>query len=425
MENHRVLKEAHFCCRKLDEPPLKLYDALMSRDTLQEAEISALVKGGDGLARVNGEVWFVSGGVPGDLVLCQKTEERERYTRARIVKVLQASPDRVEPPCPLAGRCGGCPWQQLAREAQLRAKRNIVHELFDRALAQDSDSRTALEAVSCIPMPGDGLSWRNRFQFHRSASQDIAHSPVGLMDSEGKLVVPLNDCPIAHPLIREALKNKSLKAPLASNRFTVFASGDTLLVEGGKEEARVALLDRDILMKVSLFFQSNVAMLEILLEHLNTYLATRGPFKRTLDLYAGVGTFSLFLKDHSEAITLMEREARSLGIARTNLKGFDAEFLAMSDDNWARSRERQKDSSKPMADFALVDPPRAGLSSRMRSWLASSRIPRIACVSCDPASLARDIAALDLAGYRLVMLEAFEFYPHSPHIESLAILEKR
>lgn len=397
----------------------------MKREVAQEVQVTGLVKGGDGLARVNGEVWFIPGAAPGDRLLCERSETRERYTRARIRKILAPSPKRVEPPCPLAGHCGGCPWQHLSREAQQQAKEDIVFDLFDRSLPPDSDSRSALEAFSFIPMPGDGMNWRNRFQFHRSASSDIAISPIGLMDNEGQKVVPLDDCPIAHPLIREALKEKRIKVPLASNRFTVFASGDTLLVEGGREEARIRLKDRDILMNAGLFFQSNVTMLELLLGRLTGYLESAGPFRRALDLYAGVGTFSLFLKDHCETLMLMEREARSLSIARSNLAGVNAEFRAMTDDEWARSMERSARTTAPLADIALIDPPRAGLSKQMRNWLSASQIPRIACVSCDPASLARDIAALDLAGYRLASLDAFEFYPHSPHIESLAILEKR
>lgn len=394
----------------------------MRSENLQEVQILSLVTGGDGLARVNGEVWFIPGGVPGDRLLCEKTEDRDRYVRARILRVLEASPDRVVPPCPYADSCGGCPWQHIDRRAQQGIKENLVRSLFERALAPDSRSRQAVERLNFLPMQGDGFSWRNRFQFHRSASADLARSPIGLMDQQGRRVIPLEDCPIAQPLIREALKTKTLKPPVESNRFTVFANDNTLLAEGAREEARIRLRDRDILMKVSLFFQSNVAMLEVLIDRLLTYVTKTGPFKHALDLYAGVGTFSLFLKDHCDSLTLMERDARSLAVARKNLKGRQAEYQALSDDAWARTQERKNGLGS--ADFALVDPPRAGLSARMRTALALSGIPRIACVSCDPASLARDCAALDTAGYQLISLDAFEFYPHSPHIESLAIMEK-
>lgn len=399
----------------------------MSKSPVSELTVETLVKGGDGLARVDGEVWFIPGTVPGDRILCRPLESTGRYTRARLEKILEASSQRVEPPCPLASRCGGCPWQHIHLAQQRRAKIQIVRDLFTRSLPPASASLKALEAIDYISMDGDGLSWRNRFQFHRSDNSDLSVSPVGLMDMGGQRVVPLSDCPIAEPGIQRALKEKSLKAPLSQNRFTVYARDDLFLCEGQKEEGLVRILDRELRLSAALFFQSNALMLERLLQSILSILPGVDRDRPALDLYAGVGTFSVFLKDHFPSLILMEKERRSLALARENLKGAAASFHALSDDEWVRlqDRDRAKHKAPSQAGLAIVDPPRAGLSERMRNYLASSGIPTIVSVSCDPASHARDVSALEKAGYGLSSLTLFEFYPHSPHIESLALLERR
>jgi 23S rRNA (uracil1939-C5)-methyltransferase len=130
-----------------------------------------------------------------------------------------------------------------------------------------------------------------------------------------------------------------------------------------------------------------------------------------------VGTFGAFLADRFEQVDLVERDSRSIAIAAENVRGPRVRRFALSDDQWARSRE----GAERRYDFAVADPPRAGLSPALKAWLRERRPRVLAYVSCDPATQARDAKELAAAGYSLVSLGLFDFYPQTPHIESLAV----
>lgn len=325
--------------------------------------------------------------------------------------------------CPYANSCGGCPWIHMDRETQNKNKLAALYESFKKALGPTSVSLRALENIQNRIMPGEGFSWRNRFQFHRCDAKNLKQAPVGLVGRDKSSIVPLLDCPIAQPEIRRALQTRQLLPPVSKNRFNVYAQDGLLLVEGINEGGKVNILDRKIQLDVKNFFQSNVIMLETLISDLLAYIPKLGQHQLALDLYSGIGTFSLFLKDFFPRLILMEAEKSSLKLAKENLAEHTAEYFALSDSQWAKNKRAQ--ALCRHANLAILDPPRSGLSPALKNALGKTEIPALAYVSCNPNSQAFDIKDLEKYGYCLKSLYLYEFYPQSPHMESLAILERQ
>ncbi len=387
----------------------------MLEAAIERIRIERIVPGGDGLGRLEGKALFVPGTAPGELVTVRVNEDRGSYARAELLGIEEPSPFRVSPICPLYQSCGGCTLQHVAYEAQLEAKRSILAESIERAGVKTSI------AVSAIPGPAFG--YRNRMQFHRARSKGKKDG-AGLVSRDSSAIVAVSDCPIAVSPIREALTAGILRPPPHLDRFSIFAHQDLFLAEGsGKERGALSILGKTIRLDVRGFFQSNIQVLEKLLATLLDFAdaskvgSSEGG--TALDLYGGVGTFGVFLSDRFDRVDLMERDKSSVALAAENLRGTHAQFFAFSDEVWAKSQEAAR--VKPR--FVVVDPPRAGLSKSLRTWLTEKKPPALAYVSCDPVTLARDLRHLVDAGFQVQRCDVYDFYPQTAHIESLVLLK--
>lgn len=376
-----------------------------------EYRVERLASGGAAVARVDGKAVFTELAAPQDLVRARVVEDSATFSRAEVEKILEASPLRVQPPCPHFGTCGGCSWQHLAYEAQTAAKSALLAEAFQRI-----GGFAVIPPIKTVPSLPYG--YRNRMQFHRVANRRSAVSPVGFMRRLEDAVLPVDDCPVADARIRAALAARELVPPVQLDRFNVFARGDLLLVEGSAERGVVELRGKKLRMDVRGFFQSNVAALEGLLDELMEVALSAERDLRAADLYCGVGTFAAFLSDLFPRLDLVERDKTALALACQNVRGQGIRHFAISDDEWARNGS--KGGQEPYG-FAVVDPPRVGLSAGLRNWLARMKVGTLAYVSCDPSTLARDAKDLVAAGYALRSLSCHDFYPQTHHIETLAV----
>jgi 23S rRNA (uracil1939-C5)-methyltransferase len=246
---------------------------------------------------------------------------------------------------------------------------------------------------------------------------------------------------VADPGIRGLLKNNTLKAPPGKDRFTVFSGRGLVLSEGGEpgfpSRGLLKLAGKSLYMEAGSFFQNNVTMLEKLIPVLRSAAEESDRSLPMADLYAGVGTFSVFLADLFPGADLLEQNRGSLELAKRSL-GPDRgafRFFAQSDEAWVRRQDGfTRDSRKTGGvirnthhaayGFAVADPPRQGLSRSMAHWLAENGPPVLAYVSCEPSSLARDCRIL-ASGYKIEKLLFFDFYPQTAHIESLVVLKRR
>jgi 23S rRNA (uracil1939-C5)-methyltransferase len=371
------------------------------------ASVERLAAGGAGIVHIDGQTVFVDYTAPGDRVSLRITEVHTTWARGEMKEVLEPSADRRSPECPLYGTCGGCSLQHLNYPAQLREKERILREALIR-----------IGGVSCPPpiktIPSPEYGYRNRVQFHCIPGT----TRLGFKARKSEKILPLTDCLVADEGIRRMLNKKSLLPPQGKRRFTVYSRGGVPRCEGKDGPGPVAFLDRDILMDPGLFFQSNAAVLEKLIPNLRAVSDCADSSRPMADIYCGVGTFAAFLREGFSRIDLVEADAAALDLARKNVPGSLTRYFPLTDEEWVREIRRAPSSCY---GFAVVDPPRKGLSPSLRQWLGEEGPPLLAYVSCDPATLARDSAVLRTGGYELESATFYDFYPQTPHIETLAI----
>jgi 23S rRNA (uracil1939-C5)-methyltransferase len=384
----------------------------MARGDTFTARVERIAAGGAGVARLNGKAVFVGMTAPGDLARCRITGEHARWAEAELLEVLESSPLRADPACPLYGRCGGCSLQHLNYDAQIEAKAAILADACTRVgKFKPPEIRVRRSAP---------YEYRNRVQFHRAEGRGgdpkrAAFRP-GFKERKGSGVVPLKDCPVADKGIREALKEGNIPVPPGKDRFTVYSRFGALLSGGTDAPSKVSVLGKELAMDPGVFFQSNIAMLELLIEDMLAVAAAADKGLPLADIYCGVGTFAAFLGPEFQAIDLVEENKTALSLARRNMpRGKKADYYPLTDTAWAQSC--------PEKDWGLMvlDPPRDGLSKPFGQWLAENGPGLVVYVSCDPAALARDGARLLEGGYTLTSLALFDFYPQTAHIESLAV----
>ncbi|MDR2313207.1 MAG: class I SAM-dependent RNA methyltransferase [Spirochaetaceae bacterium] len=398
--------------------------------------VEKILPGGEGLALHGGKKVFIPLSAPGDLVRGRITEDHGSWARAEIAGLEEASPLRVEPRCSLYGRCGGCSLQHLSYEAQLQAKGEILSGILSRTGA-------AQTLPPLVTVPSKPWEYRNRLSLH--AIRANRGPRCGFKARKSHAPVPVEDCPIADPVLRPLLKD--LRPPPGKDRFTLYGRGTVLLAEEGTgipgpvpSRGAVSVLDRKILLDASCFFQSNAGALEALIPPLagiaEKAAAPADPSGGSrhredppamADLYAGVGTFTVFLENlFPGGADLLEENRRALRLAEENLgrrEGFryvprrDTAWVPGKSGSGGRIRSGLRDRSY---SFAVADPPRQGLSPSVVRWLCRQGPPVLAYVSCDPASLSRDYRIL-CGAYKPEELYFFDFYPQTAHIESLVV----
>ena len=370
---------------------------------VRELSIVRLVAGGDGLAFIDGKAVFVPGVLPGERVSIRLTRHRRDYDRGTLLEVLDPSPHRVAPGCRYAGVCGGCDWLHIRYEEQLRQKASITAEALKRT--------GGIEREEPGVEPSEPWRARNRAQLHLAGDGGL-----GYMGAGSARVVAVEACPIVASAVEKLFRGEA-HYPRGLERFTVFGTTETLAVEGRDDDRELAVTvnRRRIVFSVGCFFQSNLLVLEKLVSW-----ALAGLEGRTAaDLYCGVGLFGSFLSDRFSRIICVESSAMSLSFARRNVPGTSHEFYPMSVEQWTSTA-----AGREALDAALVDPPRAGLGPQVRRWLVEKGPPKLVYVSCNPVTLARDLAGLLAGGYTLDDLRLFDFYPQTSHIEAAAKLSR-
>jgi tRNA/tmRNA/rRNA uracil-C5-methylase (TrmA/RlmC/RlmD family) len=435
---------------------------------LVELAVSDVAHGGWCVARQpGGRVVFVRHALPGERVLARITGTTTRFARAEAVEILQASPDRVAPPCPHArpDGCGGCDWQHATLEAQRRLKAEVVRQQLRRIAGLDRQ-------VTVEPLPGDsgGLGWRTRIRF--SVGPD---GGAGLLKHRSHEVVDVGACPLAHPLVHETAvtgqrwqqvssleiavspgsgERAAIVTPAAGRRrasdggpgagspagraATVLAGlADTVLATG-RGGRLTALRGRGYLHQhaagrtwrtgAGTFWQVHSGAADALTAAvLEALRPATGDV--VLDLFCGAGLFAGVLADAvgpAGSVIGVDSDRGAVRDARHNLRGLPWVRIRHGDVAAVLARETAlTGDGRPR--IAVLDPPRAGagravIEPLLRPPRAGGRLRRVAYVSCDPATLARDIAVFGELGWRLDGLRAFDAFPMTHHVECVAAL---
>jgi len=385
----------------------------MAEGDICKIRLESIAPLGDAIGRIGGKTVFVEGGAPQETILCRVTAEHRTWSRAQLLEIIEPSAARVDKTCAFYGKCGGCNLQHIDYEAQLTAKASILTEQLETI---GSFSPPKPEVV-----PSPPWEYRNRVQFHCLRQKAKSEGPsFGLKGRGSEEIIAVTDCPVASAGIRKLLQTgANIPMPPEKDRFTIFSTGELFLSEGGVERGKIKLLEKEITIDAGVFFQSNIVMLEKLIAELRSCCSAEQDAAMA-DLYCGVGTFALFLGEQYAKTILSEENKRAVSIARENLKGMNAEFFALRDTEWERAILRRSAG----ISFAVVDPPRAGLASKLAQAMAHNGPSVLAYVSCDSASLARDSKILTDGGYQLDKLTLFDFYPQTSHIETLAVFKR-
>src|SRR5579859_4273283 len=393
-------------------------------------------------------VVFVRHALPGERVRARVTQTTTRFARADAVEIIRAAPERVPAPCPYAAPdgCGGCDWQHASLPAQRAIKSAVISQQLRRIAGLE-------RTVTVQPLPGDegGLGWRTRVRFAVGAD-----GRAGLFRHRSHKVVPVSDCLIAHPLVREAAVTG---ASWPGARWVeVAVAPDTgqraVLVRGSGAATRAAGLvrgsgaatpaggrdlgrpgpryltqratGRDWRVAAAGFWQVHPAAADVLASAVADALRPE-PGETALDLFCGAGLFAGILADRvgpAGAVVAIERDAAAVRDARHNLRRAP----------WARVHEG--DAARVLgriglcrASVAVLDPPRTGADRALIEELCGGgdspgegALRTIAYVSCDPATLARDIAVFGRHGWRLDTLRGYDAFPMTHHVECVATL---
>lgn len=397
---------------------------------LNEVTVEKWVYGGDGLARVDGRVVLLPYVMPGEKARIETLEDRRGVMRGVAREVVDRAPERVDPVCPYFYRCGGCHYQHAAYEYQVRQKAVILREQLRRVGRLQFDGE--IETVS-----GPPLGYRNRSQFH------VDNGRVGYFGEGSRELVPVDQCPISSPKINEALGVllelvRDRRWPGFLRELELFTNEtDVVLnvIESNQPLAR-SFFDwvaeaipgaqrgwlaypsagRSFQVSHNSFFQVNRFLVDRLVE-----TATAGVSGKTaLDLYAGVGLFSLTLAGRFEQVTAVESGNSAVRDLKQN-----AERAGLVVETMRTNVEAYLPAVRSTPDFVLADPPRAGLGKAVTAELARLKPPRIVIVACDPATLARDLGALVAAGYAIDRLTMVDLFPQTYHLEAVAALSLR
>jgi 23S rRNA (uracil1939-C5)-methyltransferase len=406
-------------------------------DKYLQVQLTDMAHGGEAVGRHAGKAIFVPFGIPGESVRVEVMQDKGRFAHTRLLEVLTPAPQRVPPPCPHFGTCGGCHWQHVAYPAQLEYKRSIVQAQLQRL--------AGLPDANVRPTAGMPDPWRYRNHVQFSVSDD---GQLGFMAASSHRVIPIEECLLLHPLLAELYDALDMELP-GLQRLALRAgirSGEQMLIlEMGNDEPPELELDlpiscvllladgsavtlvgspyiheqlagRSYRLSAPSFFQVNTTQAEALLRQVCTYLSP-GPGDVVLDAYCGVGTFALSLATTTRQVIGIESSASAIADAQANAAGLDhVSFLCGTVEDIAPSLVLS-------APLVVVDPPRTGVDKQALAALVRLAPPRLVYVSCDPATLARDIKELLTSGYLLREVQPIDMFPQTYHIESVALLE--
>lgn len=377
-----------------------------------ELAADRLVAGGDALCRIDGFPVFVPRLYPGDVALVEIVEARKGFARGEVVRILEESRDRRSEPCPAAGECGGCDWPELRLDAQLDAKRGILEDSLRRT------GRLAPEAIPPIRIHASPLNYRLRSRLHR----DESSGEIGFFARRSHRVVPLHErCEVIGPQSLSGLTAVAGRIEAGDTVDLLEGEDGTHVVgrmegEDSGEATSLRVGPWIFRLSTSSFFQVNRHLVERLVALVRGLAGECGQKRLAFDLYGGVGFFALPLSHDFERVVTVESGADSGFWAERNLAGRDGARVVR------QSVEEFLSSTRDEPDFVLVDPPRAGLSPRVRSGLRRVAPKRIAYLSCDPVTFSRDVAELVGHGWTLHTLDLVDLFPNTHHVETLASL---
>jgi len=454
-----------------------------------ELRINKMAYGGQGVARVDGLVIFVRGGIPGDTVTARVFRKRKGYAEAEITELVVPSPDRIDAPCPYNGYCGGCQWQHVVYERQLEYKMENIRESMARI-------GSLVDVLVHDVVPSEKrFAYRNKMEFSFSDRRWFLPNELHRREPEGGFALGLHVPGTYHKvidvdacLLQAEMGNQILREvkghvkdsripvyglkthegfwrfltirysnafdewmvnlvtseerpeiiePIADNISRLIKQIKTVVNNINRRKASIAVGEREVVLtgdgwindrigpftfqvSANSFFQTNSRAAEKLYEKVVDYAELTGN-ETVLDLYSGTGTIPIFLANSVRAVTGIEISQSAVQDARRNCKenGISNCHFLCGD---IREKLSAITASKP--DVLIIDPPRAGMHKTVLAQVLSLSPEKIIYISCNPATMARDIGQM-IQDYQLVEIQPVDMFPHTYHIEAISKLRLR
>ena len=391
---------------------------------VQAVEIGALLRVrlqgwgrlGEALAQHEDVPLFVFGGIDGEDVEVEVVRRHRRYLAARVVRVLEPSPHRIEPPCPHFGACTGCQWQHITEEHQRELKRLAVVDALERIGGLDDAA-----VADIIPAPAP-FGYRNHARFTVGPQ-----GALGYVNRESRRFVSIDRCMLMDEAINttlDQLQGNCADTTQLSVRYGT-GTGDVLVqptlrnpdvpIATGQKHFRERMGGHVFRVGSPSFFQVNTPQAERMVDLIREELELAGD-ELVADVYAGVGTFAVLLAPHCGHVIAIEESSAAMDDAEVNCEGIP---------NLELLRARAEDALAEMErcpDAIVLDPPRAGCAPSMLESLVRLRPKKIVYVSCDPSTLARDLKVLCAGGFQLRKVQPIDMFPQTHHVECVATL---
>ena len=406
-----------------------------------EILLTTLTYGGDAMGRLeDGRAVFVPFGLPGERVRIRLTEEKRGFARGEVVEILEASPHRIVPRCKHFGVCGGCHYQNLSYEEQLKAKKEILRDQLTRI---GRIQNPLVQDTVASPNP---WNYRNHVQFHTTKEGKLGY--VGAGTSFAKGILPITECHLPEEAINSLwpqlefepdtnIERISLRVGKENDLMLILESDspespeleieaeisvahvfeENAVVIAGNDHIVIPVSGRDFRISAASFFQVNTALAEKMVQHLLACLPV-SLSTTLLDVYCGVGLFSAFLAPRCQHLIGIESSPSACEDFAINLDEFNNVEL------YEGLAEEVIPHLEAKPYIVLVDPPRAGLEKHVVDGILKLNPQIIAYVSCDPSTLGRDSKRLIEGGYRLKQVTPFDLFPQTYHIESISLFER-
>ena len=390
-----------------------------SRGDVVEMKVDRIVAGGYGFGRAGARPVFVSFGAPGDVARVRIDRVQAAVSFGTVVEVITPGPDRQEPPCPHYGVCGGCDLQHINYKGQLAAKQEILRD----ALRRIGGFREEFE----IPITGSPLPWgyRQRAEWQR----DPATAALGYFRRASHTIEDISVCYVLTPALERLRAEFHAESRDLTVREIHAAAGDDQIAvspaigEHVNDPVAVKIGDESFRFDAETFFQTNLGIVPAMIDEVLKTSPAPGVAHdgAAVDLFCGVGLFTLPLGRRYARVVGVETSRPAVQYARGNARYAtlnNVKFAAMPAEDWMRHRAEAFGAIEQI----VVDPPRTGLEPSLIAAILRRRPDRVAYVSCDPATLSRDLKLFTTNGYEFDSVAAFDMFPQTHHVEAVAHL---
>lgn len=382
-----------------------------------EVKIETVAFGGDGVGRIQNMVVFIPFTVDGDVVEAEIKAVKKRYAKAIVRRIIKASPHRIEPECRYFFRCGGCQYQHVSYDHQLRMKTRQVAESFQRI-----GNITSPPLKEIIPSPKAFL-YRGNAEYHLN-DEKAEDLKIGFTDPVGREVIDIERCEIVDESINRSYKKFRKEAMIGG--ADILASRHVFWSEVGypvPSQITRVVNGKELQVPMGGFFQANTVLTGDLVDRIIA-MSSLDTSKVVLDCYCGSGLFSIFVSPRAAKVFGIEHDRSSVGCARFNLRNNGCSNGVIYHGKVEQILNKKFIGKDFPIDVVLLDPPRMGCTNKVLSQILLLEPKKIIYISCNPAAQARDVRYLSDRGWHLKELQPLDMFPQTKHIETIALIEK-